>query len=235
MDNSRHSNHYDAKKAFVKLSRSGCLLFIAIFLCSLVAVALIVYNFATCHQDVLSKSHFPLNDDKVTPTLSLTTSDKEDENDEAKRGMDLRLPRSVKPISYDIALLPFLTTDNFTFNGEVTIKIQILETCKNVTLHAYSLQIIWSQSQIQKLDSDGYIVNVVENISIHNQYFVEEKQFFVLETTKQLKKDSFYIVKLHFVGTIKDNLQGFYKSSYKAGSETRWLASTQFQATDARR
>src|SRR5262249_32655576 len=37
-------------------------------------------------------------------------------------------------------------------------------------------------------------------------------------------------------GTLNDKLRGFYRSKYKnAASETRYLAATQFEATDARR
>lgn len=230
MDNGRH---FESKKAFVKLSRCGCFLFMAIFACSLVAVALLVYNFAVCPQDgaTSSTNHFVVHEHNVSPTLSLTVPDETGAN-EPKIEKDLRLPRSIKPISYDVNLLPFLTPENFTFNGDIEIKIEITETCENVTLHSYTLQIVWNYSHIQKLDDDG---NVVENVTIHNQYFVEDKQFLVLETSKELEQGSTYLVKLRFTGWIKDNLQGFYRSSYKVGTETRWLASTQFQATDARR
>lgn len=233
MDNTRHSDRFESKKAFLKLSRTGFFLFMAIFLCSLVAVALLVYNFAVCPQDdpQLSENHYHVREDLINPTLPLVTSTTPG-NNETKSDKELRLPRSIKPISYDIVLLPFLNADNFTFNGETEIRIEVTEDCKNVTLHSFSLQIIWSFSHIQKLDSDN---KPAENVSISNQYFVEDKQFLVLETSKVLEANSFYIVKLQFVGSIKDNLQGFYKSSYNVGSETRWIASTQFQATDARR
>lgn len=227
MDNTRHSDHN--KKAFVKFSRTGFFLFIAIFLCSLVAVALLVYNFGVCPTDnpeQLSENHHHYREDLVNPTLSQTA-----ENG-TKSFKDLRLPRSIRPMSYDVVLLPFLTSDNFTFNGEVAIKINVLETCRNITLHSTSLVINWSFSKIQKLDEND---KPTDNVSITGQHFVEEKQFFILETGKDLEANSTYVVRLQFVGSIKDNLQGFYKSSYNVGTETKWIASTQFQATDARR
>lgn len=95
-----------------------------------------------------------------------------------------------------------------------------------------SLIVNWSFSHIQKLDSND---QPIENVSIINQYFVEDKQFLVLETKRELEANISYLVRLKFVGAIKDNLQGFYKSSYNVGADTKWIASTQFQATDARR
>ena len=108
----------------------------------------------------------------------------------------------------------------------------MLSGLRLVTLHSTSLVINWSFTDIQKLDDDG---KHAENVPITNQYFVDEKQFLVLETGKDLEANSNYVVRLQFVGSIKDNLQGFYKSSYNVGTETKWIASTQFQATDARR
>lgn len=229
MENTRHGDRYEAKKAFVKFSGTGFFLLVAIFLCSLIAVALLVYNFAVCPQEdpQLSENHHHVMD----PSLSMTVST-EPETEESKSFAALRLPRAIKPVSYDVVLLPFLTAENFTFNGEIDIKLHVLESCKNVTLHAFLLQIIWSDTQIQKLDDDNL---PIENLTIQKQSFVEDKQFLVLETNQELEKGSNYLVKLKFVGSIKDNLQGFYKSSYTSGSETRWIASTQFQATDARR
>lgn len=234
MDTRRHSDHFESKKIFLKLSCTGFFLLVAIFLCSMVAVALLVYNFAICPQDDphITENHFHLGKDLINHPLSLSTSTQSSENHESKIDKDLRLPRSIQPISYDVILLPFLSEGNFTFNGEIAIEIHVTEPCKNVTLHSYSLEIIWSSSQIQKLDDDG---NAVENVSITKQYFVGDKQFLVLETSKELNENSTYVVKLKFVGSIKDNLQGIYKSSYNVGTETRWIASTQFQATDARR
>jgi aminopeptidase N len=225
MDGARHDDQFESKKSFIKLSRTGFFLFLAIFLCSLVAVALLVSNFSVCSQEdpQLSENHYHIMDPSFTKSLP------HEEIDQAVPSLgELRLPSSIKPFSYDVKLLPFLSTENFTFNGEIDIKIQVKEICKNITLHTYLLQIIWSSSQ----DSSG---ETLESVSIHSQYFVEDKQFLILEMAKELEPDFFYLVKLSYVGSIKDNLQGFYKSSYNVGSETRWIASTQFQATDARR
>ena len=42
-------------------------------------------------------------------------------------------------------------------------------------------------------------------------------------------------LRLQFDGVLNDKLAGFYRSKYAAGSEVRYLATTQFEATDARR
>jgi aminopeptidase N len=230
MDSVQNSDNY--KKSFVKFSCTGFFLFISIFLCCIVAAALLVYNFATCPQiDPLSSENHHFRNLLKSERIVTTTTTELVENS-TQNPKDLRLPRSIRPISYDVHLLPFLTSENFTFNGEIAIRISVNERSGSVTLHSASLIINWSFSHIQKLDNDG---KPVANVSITNQYFIDEKQFLVLETGKHLEANENYVVKLQFVGSIKDNLQGFYKSSYDVGDETKWIASTQFQATDARR
>lgn len=54
---------------------------------------------------------------------------------------DVRLPRSIEPIAYNIRLIPFIFEDNFTFAGTVDIEVRVKEDCDNITLHAVALQI----------------------------------------------------------------------------------------------
>nr|CAD7418652.1 unnamed protein product [Timema poppensis] len=62
------------------------------------------------------------------------------------------------------------------------------------------------------------------------------------QTYKVLLRESLvrgreYTLNIKFLGTLNDLLQGFYRSSYvdHVTGELRWLASTQFSPTDARR
>lgn len=43
------------------------------------------------------------------------------------------------------------------------------------------------------------------------------------------------ILKIEYTGIMDDDMNGFYRSSYKEGTVTKWLGSTQFQQTEARR
>ncbi|KAI9002898.1 peptidase family M1-domain-containing protein [Hyaloraphidium curvatum] len=44
-----------------------------------------------------------------------------------------------------------------------------------------------------------------------------------------------YTLRLPFRGKLEESLLGYYRSSYEERGETRWLSSTQFESTDARR
>lgn len=232
MEHSRHPDSYDIKKPFMKLSRMTFLMFLAIFICSLIAVALLVYNFAVCPEEnerPCSDRFHPHGDgiDMSTEAAGVL------EAAETPIIKDVRLPRSIKPLSYDIVIAPNLSGDNFTFKGDVGIKIQVLESCTNISLHSWALKITRNYTSVKLIDEDG--IETSEAIPVKDQYFVDEKQFLVIETANVLDKGKTYLLKLKFTGTILDNLQGFYKSSYKVGGSTKWLTSTQFQATDARR
>ncbi|XP_055523948.1 aminopeptidase N [Wyeomyia smithii] len=77
--------------------------------------------------------------------------------------------------------------------------------------------------------------NKLAQCEISEQFFIESKQFFVLKLKQMLQANERYTVRMKYSGVLNDYLQGFYRSSYTAKDETRWLATTQFQPTDARR
>ena len=50
-----------------------------------------------------------------------------------------------------------------------------------------------------------------------------------------MKNNTEYQLRVEYTGILNDEMKGFYRSTYKEGSLTKWLATTQFQSTDARR
>ncbi|XP_061503385.1 aminopeptidase N isoform X1 [Anopheles gambiae] len=161
---------------------------------------------------------------------------------------DLRLPRSIEPVAYDIRLIPWLVEDNFTFLGTVEVLVNVLEDCSNVTLHVAALNIHsasverstgrgeeqHSEAATADESSEGAPL-VREMVEIDHNLTVASKQFYVLMLKTPLRRGEQYVVRLRYDGVLNDYLQGFYRSSYTANNETRWIATTQFQPTDARR
>lgn len=233
MDHSRHPDSYDIKKPFLKLSRITFFLLLVIFLCSLIAVALLVYNFAVCPTEDNQSTCNSQYQHHLNGNFSPVSTTSDEETTQPVIFKDVRLPRSVKPVSYDIVIAPNLNGENFTFKGYVAIKIHIHESCTNISLHSWALKISRNQTALKMMDENGDLTS--DEIEIKNQQFVDEKQFLVIETKQELKKGKNYLLKLKYTGQITDNLQGFYKSSYITNGKTKWLTSTQFQATDARR
>uniref|UniRef100_A0A182R8C8 Aminopeptidase N n=1 Tax=Anopheles funestus TaxID=62324 RepID=A0A182R8C8_ANOFN len=169
---------------------------------------------------------------------------------------DLRLPRSIEPVAYDIRLIPWLVEDNFTFTGTVDILVNVLEDCNNVTLHVAALTIhsaiVERAPELERRGNEKELHEAKESVLGHDldppeevvlQEFVEidhnltiaSKQFYVLMLKTTLRRGDQYRVRIKYEGVLNDYLQGFYRSSYTANNETRWIATTQFQPTDARR
>ena len=133
-----------------------------------------------------------------------------------------RLPRTVLPTRYDLRLSPDLSSATFT--GEETITITVTEPVRDIVLNAAELQITGAELTVGSGAALRPSVALDEAAERCRLTFVEE----IPEGSHRLR--------LTFSGILNDRLHGFYRSSYRAaGGEPRWLAATQFEATDARR
>ncbi|KAL1431494.1 hypothetical protein MTO96_014139 [Rhipicephalus appendiculatus] len=141
---------------------------------------------------------------------------------------NVRLPRSLVPVHYDVELTPRLD-GNFTFNGSVAILVRCASETSNVTLHIKDLNV----SDVSVSESNAAGGSRVE----HDRYDEDKHlQFLVIKLKRPLAVGTNYTIRMNFVGLLNDDLAGFYRSSYvDASGHKRWLAATQFQATDARR
>lgn len=141
-------------------------------------------------------------------------------------GVSYRLPNNTRPLNYDVFLKTDIHLGNFDFNGVVTIKIQAIETTNNITLHVRQLTI----DQIDLRDSCGTLIESNVSYSI-----VDVVEFLMIEPTVQLVQNEEYIIEISYHGILRRDDSGFYRSSYVTPEGmTRWLATTQFESTDAR-
>jgi puromycin-sensitive aminopeptidase len=137
-----------------------------------------------------------------------------------KTNKNIKLPNYVEPKIYDITLKPDL--ENFTFSGFETITLNILKDTKKVTLHSKDLNIKTAEINIKK----NKIFALIK--------FNNENETVDLIFKENIKKGS-YKLTLVFEGILNDKMRGFYKSTYLHQNQTKHLATTQFEATDARR
>jgi len=132
-----------------------------------------------------------------------------------------RLPKNVRPLSYDVYLKPEF--QNFTFEGDVKIRVELLENTSEIILHTNKQNI--SLIRVSGPDTE---VNITEaNIDY-------EKHFLIINSTSNFSADTEYNISILFTATLSEDMSGFYRSSYSFGNETRWLAATQFEPTYAR-
>ena len=133
------------------------------------------------------------------------------------------LPANVRPTLYDLTLEPNL--DTFTFVGGETISVKVEEPTSSIQMNSAEIAV---QSAALTLPDGSE--RRPESIS-----FDEEKETLTLEFAEPVPAGTAEIA-IEFTGELNDKLRGFYRSSYTdANGDQRWMATTQFEATDARR
>ncbi|XP_071443952.1 aminopeptidase N-like [Hetaerina americana] len=148
-----------------------------------------------------------------------------------------KLPTHLSPEHYTLKVITHLEDENdFRFEGSMTIKVRCVESGgSNITLHVKDpLKIVHNNVKISRaMEEDGG----GEELSISSYREDVENDFYVIELSQPLLSGMTYTVSIPFYGKLTQLLAGYYLSSYVdlASGQKRWLASTQFEPTDARR
>ena len=98
------------------------------------------------------------------------------------------------------------------------ILINVTQDTNNVTLHAVDMNIDENFTTVREYSIKS---NKTKLIGIAEQKNDTDRQFHVIRTSNTLKKGKQYVVHLKFIGHLNDYLQGFYRSSYTVGNQTR--------------
>ncbi|KAI8976962.1 peptidase family M1-domain-containing protein [Pilobolus umbonatus] len=134
------------------------------------------------------------------------------------------LPNHVHPTHYHLELAPHL--DTFDFDGTVKINLYVNNETSNITLNA--LEITFES-----------VVMIVDKTNRHTATDIQldhtlDRVTFVFDTV--FKKESQPELHIHYKGILNDQMVGFYRSSYTdTAGDIKYLATTQFEAADARR
>ena len=135
---------------------------------------------------------------------------------------DYRLPRTVIPSHYRLTLEPDLAEARFS--GRVAVEIDVVEPVDTVVLNAAELEI-----------HDAAVVSPAGD-RIAGSVTVDEATERATITLARPAAAGPWTLEASFTGILNDRLRGFYRSTYTdaAGNE-KVIATTQFEATDARR
>ncbi|KZC13131.1 Aminopeptidase N, partial [Dufourea novaeangliae] len=137
--------------------------------------------------------------------------------------LDLRLPKTIIPVSYNIILTPTLK-NGFKFEGTTMITAFVQEDTDTIILHhgtinIYTLTVTVGDTRLEH--QDPKYDSKTEKISIK------------LNTT--LKKGMNISINFFYGGVLREDMIGFYRSSYiDSTGNIRWIAATQFQTKHAR-
>ncbi len=135
---------------------------------------------------------------------------------------DHRLPRTVVPSHYDIQIEPDF--DTFAFQGRVIVSAEAMEAVGEIVLNSIEIDL----DRVEVEAGDGAVQEVALSYDPGR-----ERVTLVLDTPLDPGPVE---IRIDYTGAINDNLQGFYRSRYTTASgEEKVIATTQFEATDARR
>lgn len=130
---------------------------------------------------------------------------------------DVRLSKNITPTHYEIFLAPDL--DNFIFQGEETISVNVLKPTKEITLHS---------AEIEVLD-----VFIGKEVATKITYDIKKETVTFIFGDPIPKGKAKLVIK--FTGILNDKMRGFYRSRYEHDGRTYHMGVTQFESTDARR
>lgn len=120
--------------------------------------------------------------------------------------IDYLLPKTSRPINYNIELSTKIDEGLFPFEGRVEIEIEILEFTSNIVLHSYSLTI----KNIKLMKSDRLSVIKLKSPE-HSKLY----DFLTIHTEEDvLIQGETYFLTIEYNGVLRDDEAGFYKSSY---------------------
>ncbi len=133
-----------------------------------------------------------------------------------------RLPRTIVPERYDLTLTPDL--GNASFAGEARITVEVTEAVTEVVLNAVELDLLTAEF----IDRAGQ--RLTGSVTYDEP---EERATISLDGSAHPGE---WELNVTFIGVLNDKLHGFYRSTFTdSDGHDQVIATTQFEATDARR
>ncbi len=129
-----------------------------------------------------------------------------------------RLPRNIVPNHYSLRLEPDL--EAFTFNGKVTIDIDVVEPTDGIVLNTAEIEIVSAS---------------LDGVEVTGTNYDEQYERSSLNFETEIEPGAHSLV-IEYTGLINDQLRGLYRSTFTdPDGVEHTIATYQCQATDARR
>ena len=125
----------------------------------------------------------------------------------------------ITPINYKLTFEPNLT--KFTFTGTETITANCKKATNIITMDCAEIKITSCVVKSKK--------TTIKSSTKTN----EKKEELQIKLSEKVKGK--ISIDIEFQGILNDRLLGFYRSQYVQNGKTKYLATTQFEAADARR
>ncbi|XP_012674825.2 aminopeptidase Ey-like isoform X1 [Clupea harengus] len=145
-----------------------------------------------------------------------------------------RLPDTLKPSKYNVTLWPRLEKDDhgmYVFTGHSTVDFECVKETDMILIHSNKLNLTKFNGHHATLTRlDGAAAPAIKTT-----WLQETTHYLVIQLNGKLVQGNFYQLNTRFQGELADDMTGFYRSHYTEGAETKVLATTQMEPTDARK
>lgn len=144
-----------------------------------------------------------------------------------------RLPDSLLPLSYNLTLWPRLkpNTDGlYIFTGQSHVIFKCVKTTDLVIIHSNKLNFTSFNGHLAMLTAEHHSAPAIEK-----SWLVPKTHYLVLQLQSSLTVGKIYVLHTKFQGELADDLEGFYRSEYTENSVKKIVATSQMQATYARK
>lgn len=172
---------------------------------------------APSHPPPYTSTALPPQDQNVCP-------DSEDESGEWK---NFRLPDFIQPVHYDLEVKVFMEEDRYT--GIVSISVNLSNATRDLWLHIRETRI----TKLPELRRPSG-----EQVPIRRCFEYKKQEYVVIQAEEDLAAtsgDGVYRLTIEFEGWLNGSLVGFYRTTYTEDGQTKSIAATDHEPTDARK
>uniref|UniRef100_A0A4W6G5D0 Aminopeptidase n=1 Tax=Lates calcarifer TaxID=8187 RepID=A0A4W6G5D0_LATCA len=145
-----------------------------------------------------------------------------------------RLPDSLVPVSYNVTLWPRLEPNAdglYIFTGHSAVVFKCVKETDLIIIHSNKLNLTNFHGHLAKLSG----LDEVTAPTIQKSWLVVKTEFLVLQLRSRLAVGATYVLYIEFQGELADDLEGFYRSEYTEDGVKKVVATSQMQATYARK
>ncbi|XP_041725398.1 aminopeptidase N [Coregonus clupeaformis] len=193
------------------------------------AVVTIIALAAVYHKEKTKNQEKLVDGAAMLTTASPTPSTPKDPWDH------YRLPDSLSPVSYNITLWPRLvvnaSTGLYVFTGQSAVVFQCKKDTDLILIHSNKLNLTLLNGHHARLTGlDGSTAPTIKK-----SWLQVPTQFLVIQLDSNLMVGRQYELYTDFIGELADDLGGFYRSEYTEDGVKKVVATSQMQATYARK
>ncbi|XP_069796403.1 aminopeptidase N-like isoform X2 [Narcine bancroftii] len=138
------------------------------------------------------------------------------------------LPNSLKPISYEVQLWPWLFREKasglFLFHGRSKVTLACLNQTKVIVLHSKALNYTKPPRVFGR-----------DTLTVRKYWQEKANEYLVVLLDKHLEKGKVYSLHTAFSGELTPEMAGLYRCQYQEEGSIRFLAVTMMQPTNARK